>query len=332
MQLIFTQGLDRFNAPAFYDSNGYTSIRIPGIIITDKGRMVCYYECRRGGDWSPIDVGMQISDDGGKTWGATRMIADGKGRNACNNPVMIADGDTLFFLYCENYKRLFICRSDDAGDHFSEPVELTGEIDRLMNGRFWSVLAVGPGHCIALADHTLFIPMWFGCSRSDMFSHHPSYIAVLCGKEKGSQWSLSHAIGENCLSDPSECCIALLPEDRLLLNIRNENTFRRRAVSIGNALDNTWGVPVFDDSLPDPVCMAGLCNCLDRLLFTNCANSLSRTDLTLRVLQMDGKILESLMISHRGGYSDVCFSESLNTACVVFENGSGHIQTAIVSL
>ena len=332
MRLISTQGLDLFNTPAFYEMNGYTAIRIPGVITPDDGRIICYYECRRGGDWSPIDVGMQTSNDGGNTWTPTRIIADGKGRNACNNPVMIADGNALYFLYCENYKRLFICKSEDYGDHFSEPVELTGEIDRLMHGRFWSVIAVGPGHGVALKDHTLFVPIWFGCNRIDMFAHHPSYIAVLRGKERGSEWDISLPIGENVLKDPSECCIAILPEDRLLLNIRNENSIHRRAVAVGDAFDNTWASPMFDDSLPDPVCMAGLCNCAGDILFTNCANLNARIDLTMRKLNQDGRILESIKISTFGGYSDVCYSEGVNIACVAYENGSGHIQTALVSI
>ncbi len=332
MRVISTQGLERFNPPAFYTEHGYTNIRIPGVAALDSGRLLCWYECRRGGDWSAIDIGMQTSDDGGKTWGRTRIIADGKGRCACNNPVMIPDGDTLYFLYCENYKRLFLRKSTDGGLHFSDPVEWTAQIDRLMNGRFWSVLAVGPGHGIAMPGHTLFVPMWFGSSKTDMFAHHPSYIAVLRITEGGRSADLSHTIGEAVLTDPSECCIAALPDGRILLNIRHESPVRCRAVSFGNPADNTWSVPRFEDALPDPICMAGMCRCGDGLLFTNCASKDVRSDLTLRKLTADCRIAESLLVSSEGGYSDVCYAHAHSAACIVYENGTGHLQTAIVSV
>lgn len=330
MHLISSQELRQYNSPAFYTQHGYTNIRIPGIVALDGGRLLCCYECRRGGDWSAIDVGLQISDDCGKTWSSTRIIADGKGRNACNNPVLIPDGDTVYFLYCENYKRLFLRKSTDLGVHFSEPVELTEQIDRQMNGRFWSVLAVGPGHGIALPDQTLYVPMWFGCSRTDMFAHHPSCIAVLRLTDGGRTADLSRTVGETVLTDPSECCLASLPDGRLLLNIRHESAVRRRAVSFGNPADNTWSVPQFADALPDPVCMAGLCRCGDFLLFTNCASETARSELTLRKLTADCRIAESLRISPDGGYSDVCVAGG--TACIAYENGTGHLQIALASV
>ena len=331
MQLIATQGLEQFNVPAFYTERGYTNIRIPGIAALDSGRLLCCYECRRGGDWSAIDIGMQISDDGGQTWSDTRIIADGKGRCACNNPVLIPDGDMLYFLYCENYKRLFLCQSTDGGLHFSDPVELTGQIDRQMNGRFWSVLAVGPGHGVAMPDHSLFVPMWFGCNKRDMFAHHPSFIAVLRIKP-GAEADLSRTIGDAILTDPSECCIAALPDGRLVLNIRNENPDRRRAVSFGDPAGNTWSEPEFADALPDPVCMAGMCGCGDGLLFTNCANENARSDLTLRKLTAECRVDDSVLVSSDGGYSDVWYSHADGTACVGDENGTGHIQTALVRI
>ena len=332
MQVILTQGLMRFNPPAFYTEHGYTNIRIPGIVALECGRLLCYYECRRGGDWSAIDVGMQASDDGGKTWSQTEIIADGKGRCACNNPVMIPDGETIYFLYCENYKRLFICKSSDAGLHFSDPTELTEQIDRQMHGRFWSVLAVGPGHGVAMPDHALFVPMWFGSNKTDMFAHHPSYAAVLRIAEGGRSVTLSETVGETVLTDPSECCMASLPDGRLLLNIRHEAPIRRRAISFGDPESNTWSNPQFDDALPDPICMAGMCSCGDGLLFTNCASEDSRSDLTLRKLTADCRVVESLLVSSEGGYSDVCCSQASGTACIAYENGTGHIRTALVSV
>ena len=121
-------------------------------------------------------------------------------------------------------------------------------------------------------------------------------------------------------------------DGRLLLNIRNENPERRRAISFGDPADNVWSVPAFVDALPDPVCMAGMCSCGDGLLFTNCANESARSDLTLRNLTAECRVVGNLLVSSEGGYSDVCFSAVNGTACIAYENGSGHIQTALVSV
>ena len=331
MEVNGIQRLDSFNSPSFYSENAYHEIRIPGIVCINGGELLCYYECRRGGDWSPIDVGMQKSVDGGRTWLPTRIIANGKGRNACNNPVMISCCDTLYFFYCENYKRLFLSESKDGGETFSPPCELTGVIDTLSAGRFWSVLAAGPGHGIALEDGTLFLPMWFGKNETDMFSHHPSYIAVL-RRNSGGEWRLSSPIGESVLRDPSECCVAALPNGRLMLNIRNENPQRRRAVSFGSPENDTWSKPVFDASLPDPVCAAGLCRCGEDLLFTNCRDTEKRSRLSLTRLNAAGQTRSVTLISDNGGYSDVVYAEKLGKAFVAFENGSGHLSIAEIQI
>jgi sialidase-1 len=331
MEVLRIQRLDRFNPASFYSENAYHEIRIPGIVSLNGGELLCYYECRRGGDWSPIDVGLQKSVDGGRTWSPTRIIANGKGRNACNNPVMIPCGDTLYFFYCENYKRLYVCESKDGAETFSPPQELTDVIDTLSTGRFWSVLAAGPGHGAALDDGTLFLPMWFGRNETDMFAHHPSCIAVL-KRDPGGKWSLSSPIGEGLLRDPSECCIAVLPEGRLLLNIRNENPLRRRAVSFGDPKDNMWETPRFVASLPDPVCAAGLCRCGEELLFTNCRDMKRRRRLSVTRLSAAGQTIEVTEISLNGGYSDVCYSDIYGKAFAAFENGSGHLSIAEIKI
>ena len=39
--------------------NGYEFYRIPGIIATDKGTLIVYYEARHGDDWAVIDIFMK---------------------------------------------------------------------------------------------------------------------------------------------------------------------------------------------------------------------------------------------------------------------------------
>ena len=143
---------------------------------------------------------------------------------------------------------------------------------------------------------------------------------------------MSSPIGEGLLHDPSECCIAVLPDGRLLLNIRNENRERRRAVSFGDPTCNTWGTPRFEASLPDPVCAAGMCRCGDGLLFTNCRDTKKRRHLSVSRINAAGEPQDVTEISLNGGYSDVCYSDFYGKAFVAFENGSGHLSNAEIQI
>ena len=88
----------------------YAHCRIPGLIVSQKGTLLGCYECRRySSDWADIDLKIIRSEDGGESWETALLIKSGG--NTMNNPVLIADGDTIHFLYCENYVRLFYCKS-----------------------------------------------------------------------------------------------------------------------------------------------------------------------------------------------------------------------------
>lgn len=331
MNLIQIKSLSDENGRAVFEKNGYTRIRIPGLITLKNGVMLCCFECRRGGDWSPIDIGMQCSTDGGLHWSAPEILVSGKGRNTMHNPVMIPDGNRIHFLYCENYKRLFYSCSDDNGRHFSEARELTTQIEAQTKHLFWSVIAVGPGHGIRLKDGTLLVPVWFGQNPDDMFAHHPSVIAVLRSVDRGDHWQLSPLIGENSLKDPSECCIAEVGE-RVILNIRNENRQRLRAVSCSYNAGRTWSSPVFMPSLPDPVCCAGICAVEEKLYFSNCASAESRIHLTVKELSADGCVADAVHVSDVGGYSDLSYHRQSGSLIVIFENETNGLKAAQIQL
>lgn len=329
MQLSFIATPDAFNRPGLLERDSYRRLRIPGIAAA-AGNLYLYYECRRGGDWSAIDVGLQKSADGGRTWSPARILISGKGRAAINNPYMIPDGDTLHFLYCENYKRLFYVRSGDGGETWSTPRELTDRIDAGTAGEFWSVLAVGPGHGIRTAAGTLAAPMWFGVNREDIFSHHPSVIRVLTSPDGGGSWALSPVIGGG-LPDPSECAIAQAADGTLLLNVRSETPEKLRAWAQSADDGRTWGDARTDPALPDPCCCAGLCAAEDGLLFSNCDSRDARENLTVRFLR-NGRTEARLRVSAAAGYSDICYDPTRKTAFVAYENESSILRVAAIRL
>src|SRR5580765_761427 len=48
---------------------GYTTYRIPGVIVTKRGTVIAYAAARRAAsDWADIDIVIRRSTNGGKTW------------------------------------------------------------------------------------------------------------------------------------------------------------------------------------------------------------------------------------------------------------------------
>ena len=91
---------------------------------------------------------LRRSTDGGKTWSPRKKIADVPGEKTknpvglaqklanpddvtYNNAVAFADRDwTVHLLFCLEYCRCFYLRSDDDGQSFTAPVEITATFDK----------------------------------------------------------------------------------------------------------------------------------------------------------------------------------------------------------
>ena len=295
----------------------YRRFRIPGVVPLPSGGALLYYECRAGdSDWAATDLCMRrVFPDG--TVGPRVLLAAGEGGTA-NNPVMIAEGGTAHFLYCLNYRRVFCRRSADGGGTWTPPVELTAQIEASLNGFFFSCIAVGPGHGLRLASGRLIAPVWMAYDRSDPHAHRPSVLSALYSDDGGARWRMGAVADPPGLKNPSESCLAELPDGSLLMNARNENPDRRRRLLLSADGGVSWSAPRTAENLPDPVCCAGLCRDGDTLLFTNCANEKARRDLTLKRLTPEGEILEALTVSQVGGYSDLCLLPG-GRALVFFE-------------
>ena len=160
------QKVDLFTA----NSDGYMLYRIPGIVVTAKGTVLAYCEARKNStsDWATIDIHLRRSTDGGKTFAETKKIALvagpiqrhpaalalklGKPDDVTyNNPVAIVDkSGAVHFLFCLEYMRCFTMKSDDDGQTWSKPVEITATFDKFKKDYDWKVLATGPAHGIQL--------------------------------------------------------------------------------------------------------------------------------------------------------------------------------------
>lgn len=293
----------------------YPYFRIPSIVCLDNGSMVMCCECRQDSDWSVIDLGMRISSDGGVSWSDRKTVVSGKGRNAVNNPTLLADGNDLILLYCENYKRMFCITSSDCGRTWSKATELTD----LFDAYFWSCIAVGPGHGIVTKDGTYLATVWMAFNQKEMFSHHPSACCTIYSKDKGKTWHCGEVL-QNLLADPSESALCECSDGMIYWNIRNENPEKCRAVCTSKNGYAQWSVPFLDQNLPDPTCFAGLCTHGGDLLFSNCRSKERRCNLTVSRSSDNGYSWEHLEIDESGGYSDICVNKNTGTSFVLYES------------
>lgn len=304
--------------------NDYAFYRIPGLVATESGTLLAYYECRSDlSDWAKIDIKINRSTDGGLTW-QTAHIEKGNG-DTLNNPVMIVDGKTVYFLYCKNYKQAYLLKSTNDGESFDEKCEISGVFDGL--GEYYSVIALGPGHGIKFGDK-LILPAWFAQNPNDSKAHHPSKVTTLY--MQNGVWKTGEVINCN-MPDPNESSLAVAG-DRVVIAMRHEDKIRRVAISYSNDGISGWTAPRFTD-IPDPICQGSMINHGNSTYHINCADEKNRVNLTVKKVDKDFRVLSKNLIDEVGGYADMAVLG--DELCILYERdafNSGTLHFTKISL
>ena len=82
-------------------AEGYTSIRIPAVIVTTTGSVLALAEGRRRPtDQAENDIVSKRSTDGGRTWSPLKVLHD-DGANSLNNPTVVQEQQSgrIFLWY-----------------------------------------------------------------------------------------------------------------------------------------------------------------------------------------------------------------------------------------
>jgi sialidase-1 len=351
MFLLATVGLAAEDAPVRKQelfksrTDGYELYRIPGIVVTKKGSLLAYAEARKStrGDWGPIDIVLRRSTDRGATWSPMKIIANVEGPKTknpvalaqnlanpsdvtYNNPVAISDGKSgaVHFVFCLEYMRAFYMRSDDDGQTFSKPVEITAAFDAFRPEYAWKVLATGPGHGIQLKDGRLLIPIWLSTGTGG-HAHRPSVTSTIVSGDNGKTWKR----GAIAVPDtpefvfPNETTAAQLSDGRVMLNVRTETKSHRRTIVTSPDGSSNWSTPRFDQALVEPICFGTLISLGGkRLAFANPDNlektgaaaepgkNRDRKNLTVQFSNDDGATWKQKLVIEPGwsGYSDLAFA------------------------
>jgi len=297
---------------ARFETGRYREYRIPGIIVTARGTLLCCCEGRMDpdSDWGSIDIVLWRSDDDGAAW--DEQVLQLPGEDMLNNPTLIADGERVLLLFHASYARAYCMESLDDGRTWSQPWEITAAYREFSYE--WNVCATGPGHGIALKSGRLLAPVWLANGREvkpGEFEHHPSAAGAVYSDDHGRTWHAGAL--ETGMTDANETCIAQLADGRVLFNFRNCEVDYRRRLGIsadgGETLQRAWAC----DELPDPWCFGGMSALEDgAIAFVNCESGAAnpekpraRIRLTAK-LSNDGRTWQELTrVDEKGGYADI---------------------------
>lgn len=350
--------------------NGYHTYRIPGIVVTDEGKILAYCAARKGkgSDWDEIHVALRTSKDGGNSWSDMQIIAQADSL-VTDNPMAIVDYQTgvVHFLYQVDYNRLFYMWSDNEGDSFSEPVEITEVVESYKEKYPWVVMAPGPGHGIQLSNGRLVLPVWLSDGSAKDFGpnlrgHRPSIVVSIYSDDNGKTWHPGEVVAWNDenIAVPNETSCVQLADERVMFNIRNESPNYRRLISYSEDGATNWTTPEFADSFFEPICFASMTRMSmapyqskNRILFANpdsrmiprsrgrgklyyAASSRRRENLTLRMSYDEGLTWPVKKVLEPGitGYSDLAVLPDGTILCL-FEKGGmkgSHTQTESLAL
>lgn len=298
----------------------YLEYRIPGIVVTKKGTLICCYEGRmeNRNDWAQIDIVVLRSTDRGKTMSRTVIAGlDGNEEGQVvtwNNPVLIADGELVHLIFHKNYEKAYYCVSRDDGITFTDPVEITGAFREF--DYEWNVCASGPGHGIVTQDGILMVPVWIANGEvldegGRKKAHNPSTSGLIYSRDRGKTWHAGAMVSG--VANANETSIAELPDGRILFNIRNAEPEKCRVLAVSSdgikGIDEWWK----EEELADPKCFGSMVKMEDgSVAFVNCANRNlehpegKRLFLTVYESSMDGRNWKPLVnVDIHGGYADL---------------------------
>ena len=334
---------------------GYHTYRIPGLCATPGGAVLATVEARRGqgGDYDDNDILFRRSTDGGRTWGAARVLVPNAayGPGPISNFVMVADAATrrIQALFCHNYARVFALASDDDGATWSEPREITSTFAAFRASYPWRVCATGPGHGTQLRTGRLIVPVWLSDGGGTEMGrgrrgHRPSVVALIYSDDHGQTWHAGEIVCRNgdmvedCMvANPSETVMVEREDGSVLCNIRSESARQRRLVAVSADGIAGWRDFRWDGALLEPICMASLARLNwpgngqpGRILFAN-PDTLDRTmtkwggdrkRLTVKLSEDDGLTWRASRVLEEGpsGYSDLAVLSDGTILCL-YESG-----------
>ena len=279
-------GQSKAGAPEVVDvfdpkQDGFTSIRIPAVVVTRAGTVLAFAEGRAArADQARNKLILKRSKDGGKTWGKLTVIAD-DGDASLNNPCVVVERESgRILLMYQSYPariaerseeiqtgydgplvvRNWLITSDDDGETWSKPRDVTRETKR---ETVVTTTASGPGLGIQLRHGPragrLLIP--FNEGPYGVWNIYAAY-----SDDQGKTWRMGEVApggftvddGGKRTSMVNEVQFVELSDGAVRLNARRwaGKPVRKTCVSRDGGV--AWSTVEDAPELADPSCMASI--------------------------------------------------------------------------
>ncbi len=314
--------------PVFREKkDGYPRIRIPSLVVTNKGALLAFAEGRQGGDHSRNDIILKRSSDGGKTWGPLQVVWDA-GKKCLNNPCAVVLRKTgrillVFQMYPsragergvkpglegEDICRCLLTWSDDDGKTWADPRDITRQVKR---PKRVTSIASGPGIGIQLTrgkyKGRILVPF-----NQGPYGDWRVYAAW--SDDGGKTWTYGKTAPEGSKGHGNEVQFVERRDGSILLNCRSAGGSRLRKRAVSQDGGRTWSPLEDDPGLPEPQCMASILRYSwpeegkSRILYAGPGTKKGRKMGTLRVSYDEGKTWPVSRVIYPGGYAYSCLAK-----------------------
>ncbi|WP_232331520.1 exo-alpha-sialidase [Agromyces laixinhei] len=210
--------------------DGLEVFHVFGLTTTVAGSVLAFAEARlQQHDASPHHLAMRRSSDGGSTWDPIRYVRASDGVQSFVNPTPLVDRTTgrihLFSAECfkdagnaggsPDSSRLSVMSSDDDGETWSDPIDLTALFEPDPNGR--RLHMPGPGHGICLSDGRLMMQVWHRREIAFAAAERRYGVSVIVSSDGGVTWAAGGEVPLDAAYPLNEARLLERPDGSLVI-------------------------------------------------------------------------------------------------------------------
>ncbi|SEF17641.1 exo-alpha-sialidase [Jiangella alba] len=240
--------------------DGLAVFHVFGLTTTVAGSVLAFAEARIGPhDSDPHHLAVRRSRDGGRTWGPLGYVRRSDGVQSFINPTPLVDRESgrIFLFHAECFRdagntggspdssRLYVVTSDDDGETWSEPTDLTHLFDGDPNGQ--TLHMPGPGHGLQLADGRLMLQVWHRRAIAFPVAERRYGVTVIHSDDGGAGWQAGGGVPLDGAYPLNEARLIERPDGALVVLGRYASGGTHpRIVSVSTDRGATWSPPVLD--------------------------------------------------------------------------------------